>query len=210
MYKHIAIEGNIGSGKTTLAAMLAEEFSANCILESFEENPFLVKYYNDFEKYALHVELFFLNTRLKQLKAFFSETNTIETFFFSDFFFDKTKIFAQTHLRDESLQLFNSIFSELDQRYFLPDLVLYLHRPVSELKNNIEKRGRAMETDISDVYLKNLELNYRFAFENEKRFPVIWLNCGNKYAQLENAQFNFLKNIVEKKWEKGFHEMSLL
>lgn len=210
MYKHIAIEGNIGSGKTTLAAMLAEEFSANCILESFEENPFLVKYYNDFEKYALHVELFFLNTRLKQLKAFFSETNTIETFFFSDFIFDKTKIFAQTHLRDESLQLFNSIFSELDQRYFLPDLVLYLHRPVSELKNNIEKRGRAMETDISDVYLKNLELNYRFAFENEKRFPVIWLNCGNKYAQLENAQFNFLKNIVEKKWEKGFHEMSLL
>lgn len=210
MYKHIAIEGNIGSGKTTLAAMLAEEFSANCILESFEENPFLVKYYNDFEKYALHVELFFLNTRLKQLKAFFSETNTIETFFFSDFIFDKTKIFAQTHLRDESLQLFNSIFSELDQRYFLPDLVLYLHRPVSELKNNIEKRGRAMETDISDVYLKNLELNYRFAFENEKRFPVIWLNCGNKYAQLENAQFDFLKNIVEKKWEKGFHEMSLL
>ena len=210
MYKHIAIEGNIGSGKTTLAAMFAEEFSANCILESFEENPFLVKYYNDFEKYALHVELFFLNTRLKQLKAFFSETNTIETFFFSDFIFDKTKIFAQTHLRDESLQLFNSIFSELDQRYFLPDLVLYLHRPVSELKNNIEKRGRAMETDISDVYLKNLELNYRFAFENEKRFPVIWLNCGNKYAQLENAQFNFLKNIVEKKWEKGFHEMSLL
>lgn len=210
MYKHIAIEGNIGSGKTTLATMLSEVFSVPCILENFEKNPFLVKYYDDFEKYALHVELFFLTIRLKQLNHFFSETDLQGKTFFSDFIFEKTKIFAHTHLKDESLQLFEAIFSELDEKYFLPDLVLYLHRPVFELKSNIEKRGRAMENDIPNAYLKNLELSYRRAFENENRFPVIWLNCSDIYYQPNDIIFGKIKDLLNQKWENGLNEFNLI
>ncbi len=209
MYKYIAIEGNIGSGKTTLATMLSNELAAPCILENFEENPFLDKYYNDFEKYALHVELFFLMTRLNQLKRFFSEVKLHNKSFFSDFIFDKTKIFASTHLKEESLQLFETIFSELEENHFLPDLVIYLHRPVEELKRNINKRGRGMESDIPDSYLQSVENGYRKTFENEKRFPVIWLNCSNIYYQPNDTIFHKIKDLLNHKWENGLNELYL-
>ncbi len=210
MYKHIAIEGNIGSGKTTLAIMLSEALSSICILENFEENPFLIKYYNDFEKYALHVELFFLITRLKQLKMFFSEIKFHGQTFFSDFIFEKTKIFAHTHLKGDLLTLFNNIFSELEQNCFLPDLVLYLHRPATELKSNIKKRGRAMESEIPNTYLQNLESSYRLSFENEKRFPIIWLNCNDIYYQPNDIIFYKIKDLLNQKWENGLNECNLI
>ena len=149
-------------------------------------------------------------TRLNQLKKFFSEAEQNNKSFYTDFIFDKTKIFASIHLKEESLQLFENIFSELDEKHFLPDVVIYLHRPVDELKRNIFRRGRGMESDIPVAYLKSVEVGYRTAFENEKRFPVIWLNCGDIYYQPNDEIFKQIKNLLNQKWEKRLHELDFI
>ena len=151
-HKFIAIEGNIGSGKTSLSRKIARDYNAELILESFAENPFLPKFYKDPEKHSFSLELFFMSERYHQLKS-----KWIDDLFFStkvaDYFFMKSKIFAQNNLQSDELLLFNKLFEIMLSSLPYPDLLIYLHADVKRLQHNIKKRGRIFELNIKDEYL---------------------------------------------------------
>ena len=157
-YNHIAIEGNIGSGKTTLARMLAADYNVRLILEKFADNPFLPKFYKEPEKNAFPLELFFMAERYHQLKSN-KEQDLFQPQKISDYFFVKSKLFAQNNLKDDERQLFNRFFEIIFSSLPSPDLVVYLYSSIERLRKNIIKRGRDFEQDISDKYLENIQLN---------------------------------------------------
>ena len=151
-YKHIAIEGNIGSGKTTLASMLARDFKLRLILEEFEKNPFLPQFYESPENNAFALELFFMAERYHQFKNL-SRQDIFQPQIISDYFFVKSKLFAQNNLQFDEMQLFNRLFDIMFTSLSKPDLLVYLHSDIKRLQKNIKQRGRDFEQDISEISL---------------------------------------------------------
>src|SRR6056297_2363343 len=159
-YNFIAIEGNIGAGKSTLAAKLAEKHHAMLINEGFEDNSFLPKFYKDPEKYAFPLELSFLAERYQQLKDKLQAKDLFYPFVVADYFIAKSLVFAKKTLPSDEFtlysQLFNIIISSLPQ----PDLIVYLYLETKKLQQNIKKRGRPYEMDIEDDYLEKIQSSY--------------------------------------------------
>ena len=178
LYKHVAIEGNIGSGKTTLASMLANDSGARLILEEFATNPFLPKFYNDPDKYAFPLELFFMAERYYQLKNLDLQ-DLFQPYTVSDYFFIKSKIFAQNNLKTDEIQLFNKLFDIMLSSLSKPDLVVYLYADIARLQQNIKKRGREFEQDIFDGYLYNIQHKYLDYLKKQDDFPVLILDITN-------------------------------
>lgn len=159
-YRYIAVEGNIGSGKTLLATRLAQQYNAEIILEEFAENPFLAKFYEDANRYAFSLELSFLADRYNQLKEKLANGNLFHDYVVSDYIFDKSKIFAHINLNEDEYTLFQRMSDMLTLNLPKPDLLIYLHAPVSLLQNNITKRGREYEQNIDDSYLEKIQSGY--------------------------------------------------
>ncbi|HNS18674.1 MAG TPA: deoxynucleoside kinase [Bacteroidales bacterium] len=159
-YNHISIEGNIGAGKTSLALRLAAQFNARLILEQFEDNPFLPKFYQDPDKYAFPLELSFLASRFQQLKDQLPQQELFTSMTISDYFIYKSLIFARRTIRDDELMLFKRLFDLMASFLPKPDLLVYLHVDVDKLMNNIQLRGREYEQEIRDSYLRGIQENY--------------------------------------------------
>lgn len=171
-YPFIAIEGNIGAGKSTLAARLLEAMQAVPVNERFENNPLLPLFYKNPERYAFPVELSFLEDRYRQLTEELPAGKNIV----SDYFYAKSLVFAQVNLQGEELALFKRYYRIMEQQMRLPDLVIFLHREVDGLKDNIASRGRSYEQQISDDYLVRITQGYQAFFRSENRFPVLWVD----------------------------------
>lgn len=171
-YPFIAIEGNIGAGKSTLAARLLEAMQAVPVNERFENNPLLPLFYKNPERYAFPVELSFLEDRYRQLTEELPAGKNIV----SDYFYAKSFVFAQVNLQGEELALFKRYYRIMEQQMRLPDLVIFLHREVDGLKDNITSRGRSYEQQISDDYLVRITQGYQAFFRSENRFPVLWVD----------------------------------
>jgi len=169
---YIAIEGVIGAGKTTLAQMLAERLGARLVLEQFDENPFLPKFYEDPERYAFQTQLFFLLNRYKQQQEFF-QVDLFHRHVVSDYIFEKDKIFAYLTLRDDELRLYENVLSTIERNIPQPDLVIYLQSSVERLMANIKKRGRPMEHNITEDYIKELNEAYNYFFFRYKSTPLL-------------------------------------
>lgn len=159
-YHFIAIEGNIGAGKTTLAHMLARHFNARLILEQFADNPFLPKFYENPGQYAFPLELFFMAERYKQLKELVYTADLFQSVTISDYLFTKCLLFAKVNLPDQEFRLYQKFFEILQTQVVQPDLLIYLHAPVSKLQANIRKRNRPYERRIPDTYLFNIQEAY--------------------------------------------------
>ena len=201
LYSHIAIEGNIGSGKTTLATMLANDINARLVLEQFAENPFLPKFYSDPEKHAFPLELFFMAERYHQLKNL-KEQDLFKPQIVSDYFFVKSKLFAQNNLKKDEMQLFNRLFDIMLSSLSKPDLLVYLYSDVERLQQNIKNRGRDFEQNISDEYLQNIQDKYLDFLRKQSDFPVLLLD-------VTNVDFVTDKNIYDKIGELIFVEYSV-
>src|SRR5580693_341017 len=132
----IAIEGNIGAGKTTLAHMLARHFNARLILEQFADNPFLSKFYENPAQNAFPLELFFMAERYKQLKELVYTADLFQSVTISDYLFTKCLLFAKVNLPEQEFRLYQKLFEIIHQQLVQPDIVIYLHSPVSKLKQN--------------------------------------------------------------------------
>ena len=189
--RYIAVEGVIGAGKTSLAAMLGETLGAKVVLEKFEENPFLKDFYRDPERYAFQTQIFFLLTRYKQQQELF-QADLFHRFLITDYIFEKDKIFAYLNLQDEELKLYETLVASIERNIPAPDLVVYLQSNVDRLMRNIRSRARSYEASISETYIRDLNEAYNYFFFRYKTTPLLivnatgidFVNNGDQYEDL--------------------------
>ena len=207
----LVIEGNIGSGKTSLARLLAAEFNAKLILEQFAENSFLPKFYKDPERYSFPLELSFLADRYKQIKKELIYRDLFHPLVIADYFFSKTAIFARNTLKPDEFHLFRQIFDIVNDNIPKPDLYVYLHADANKLLKNIKKRGREYEQDINAEYLNSIQEGYFNYFRVIDSFPVLILDVNN-FDFVENIEhFKRVKEILFKsKYKLGINRSILL
>ena len=208
LYSHIAIEGNIGSGKTTLATMLANDMDARLVLEQFADNPFLPKFYSDPEKHAFPLELFFMAERYHQLKNL-KEQDLFKPQIVSDYFFVKSKLFAQNNLKKDEMQLFNRLFDIMLSSLSKPDLLVYLYSDVERLQQNIKNRGRDFEQNISDEYLQNIQDKYLDFLRKQNDFPVLMLDVTDVDFVSDVSIYKKINELLKKEYELGVHNFVL-
>lgn len=167
-YRFIAIEGNIGSGKTTLAHRLAAHYNGKLILEQFVDNPFLAKFYEDRERYAFPLELSFLAERYNQLKSQLLNRDMFQEIIIADYVITKSQLFARANLDENEYDLFQRMAEIMKSNLPKPDLIIYLHAPIAKLQQQIRKRGRPYEQQIKDEYLEQIGASYAAYLEQEQ------------------------------------------
>ncbi|MCA0236115.1 MAG: deoxynucleoside kinase [Bacteroidetes bacterium] len=202
-YQFVAIEGNIGVGKTTLCHRLAARFGCALVLEQFTDNPFLPPFYEQPERYAFPVELFFMTERHKQLLEHFGSPDLFTPFTVADYFFVKTLLFAKNNLSEEEFRLFQRLFSVLNATFPKPDLLLYLHRPVDVLLDQIRRRGREIERNISGAYLEDIQNAYLDYLKTETETPVVILELGDADFQRDDQVFQYIVELLHAPHETG-------
>jgi deoxyadenosine/deoxycytidine kinase len=177
-YHYIAIEGNIGAGKTTLAHLLSRKLNARLILEQFSDNPFLPKFYENPKQFAFPLELFFMAERYKQLKQMINTNDLFQNITISDYVFSKCLLFAKVNLAEEEFRLYQKLFDIIQQQLVFPDLIIYLHSPVEKLQKNIRKRNRAYEQTIPDEYLFNIQETYT-SYIKQHNIRTLFIDASN-------------------------------
>jgi deoxyadenosine/deoxycytidine kinase len=207
-YPFITVEGNIGVGKTTFSKMLADVFNYHIVLEEFADNPFLPKFYEQPERYAFSLELFFMAERYRQLGDL-RDQDLFSKGIVSDYFFIKSKLFAENNLTNDELLLFNRLSDIALKNLPKPDLIIYLHSKVSRLQENIKKRARSYEQNISDDYLLDIQNKYFDFFIKHTDFPVLIVDVSDVDFVNDANVFQQLVNLTANTYSKGLHRISL-
>jgi deoxyguanosine kinase len=192
--KYIAIEGVIGAGKTSLAKMVADKLNAKLVLESFEDNPFLEKFYKNPRRYALHTQMYFLLSRYKQLLEL-RQDDLFHNYIISDYIFEKDKIFAYLNLADDELELYEKMVAFIERNLQTPDLVIYLQSTVERLMANINKRARPAEKTMNETYISDLNEAYNYFFFRYKASRVMIVNATE--IDFVNNKFDFDELVAE-------------
>ena len=204
----IAIEGNIGAGKTTLAHMLARHFNARLILEQFADNPFLSKFYENPDQFAFPLELFFMAERYKQLKDLVYTADLFQSVTISDYLFTKCLLFAKVNLPDQEFRLYQKFFDILQSQIERPDILIYLHAPVSKLQANIRKRNRSYEQAIPDNYLFRIQEAYTH-YIRQHNVRTLFVDVTNADFLDNPAHLQVILDALERDTGEGQHFFSL-
>jgi len=190
-YPYIVVEGPIGSGKSTLAKLLANEYHANMFSEKAERNPFLPKFYEDMQHYALPTQLFFLFQRANQISEL-KQKDFFSSGVIADFFLQKDPIFAKLNLDDEEFKLYHQIYQHLELKAPTPDLVIYLQTPVELLRQRVQKRNINYEQRITREYLERIAESYSSYFHNNHDSNVLIVNNENIDLLEDKSALNIL------------------
>ena len=201
---YIAIEGVIGAGKTSLAKKISDRLKAKLILEQFEVNPFLEKFYSDRKRYAFQTQMFFLINRFKQQEEL-NQENLFTEFIVSDYVFEKDRIFAYLNLSGEELKLYESIFPLLSRSLRTPDLVVFLQSSVDRLMYNIKKRSRKIERNLTRSYIEELSDSYTHFFFRYTTTPLLIVNSTDIDFVNNERDFNELFKQIFRK-DRGVKE----
>jgi len=202
--RYIAIEGVIGAGKSSLASKLAEKLNASLIMEEFESNPFLEKFYDDRKRFAFQTQMFFLINRYKQQQNL-QQQNLFSNYIVSDYIFDKDKIFAYLNLAGDELKLYETIFPLLERDLVKPDLVIYLQSSIDRLMYNIKKRARKIEKSLSRSYITELYEAYNNFFFKYNNTPLLIVNTTEMDFVNRPKDFNELYAQIFRE-DRGFIE----
>jgi len=202
--RYIAIEGVIGAGKTSLAKKLSERLDANLILEEFETNPFLEKFYDDRKRYAFQTQMFFLINRYKQQEQLGQE-DLFAKYIVSDYIFDKDQIFAYLNLEGEELKLYENLFPLLQRSLRKPDLVIFLQSSTDRLMHNIKRRGRKIERNLTRGYISELSEAYNNFFFKYNNTPLLIVNSTEIDFINRQKDFDELYNQIFRD-DRGFIE----
>jgi deoxyguanosine kinase len=204
----IAIEGNIGAGKTTLAHMLARHFNARLILEQFADNPFLPKFYENPAQYAFPLELFFMAERYKQLKELVYTADLFQSVTIADYLFTKCLLFAKVNLPEQEFRLYQKLFEILQSQVVQPDILIYLHAPVSKLQTNIRKRNRRYEQGIPDNYLFSIQEAYT-QYIRQHNIRTLIIDVSNADFLDNAAHLQVVLDALDRDTGEGQHFFSL-
>ena len=209
-YHFIAVEGNIGAGKTTLCKKIAAQFGRRLILEQFTDNPFLPYFYKNPDRYAFPVELFFMTERHKQLETELAQLHLFQESIIADYYFVKTLLFAKNNLQDDEFRLFKRLFETLNARFPKPDLLVYLHRPVHDLMRHIKKRARPFEKDINEAYLTKIQHTYFEFFRGITDVPILIIDVENTDFENNQEHYNIVVNCLFEKYRNGMNQIRIL
>ena len=204
----ITVEGNIGAGKTTLTHLLAKHLNARLILEEFADNPFLPKFYENPQQYAFPLELFFMAERYKQLKDMLQTKDMFQTVTVSDYLFTKCLLFAKVNLPEEEFRLYQKLFDIMHQQLLFPDVLIYLHAPVSRLQENIRKRKRPYEQNIPDEYLFNIQETYT-SYIKQHNIKTIFIDASNADFLVNEKHLPVVLDALDKDYDVGQHYFTL-
>lgn len=194
-YEFIAIEGVIGAGKTSLARLISERRNAKLVLEEFEDNPFLPMFYQDRARYAFQTQLSFLASRFNQQKTLTSK-DLFSDFIVSDYLFDKDRIFARLNLGADEMALYDRIYNIMSGIAAKPDLVIFIQCSVERLLQNIYKRGREYEMEISADYLEELNEAYNHFFYHYDRSPLLIINANEIDFVNNEDHLQYIENQI--------------
>ena len=190
--KYIAIEGNIGVGKTTLAKFLANHFNGSLLLEEFAENKFLKLFYQT-KDYAFHSEMQFLLDRSLQMNTFFDQEHPIV---FSDFHIEKSLVFSKMNLSKSNYSIVENIHQSLFNNFPKPDMLIFLDSGIEHISKNIKSRNRDFEKDLGIEYLENLIKNYNFWLDKLK-VPVIKIDAQSIHYDNEKLLLKNLSSLLK-------------
>lgn len=208
-FKYIALEGNIGAGKTTVSKLLAHRLSAKLILEEFADNPFLPSFYEDREKWAFPLEMSFLAERYQQAFDNFPSPDLFSDVAVSDYMIWKSLVFARINLKPMEYELYQKFFKIMFERFPRPDLIVYLNKRTDRLMNNIRKRGRTYEQQISPEYLSSVHQSYMSFFKQLTEFPVIMLDTNDVDFLSDSKKMDQFLMIVQRDYSKGIHFLNM-
>ena len=197
--KNIVIEGNIGVGKTSLSKKLSKDLNKELILEGYMENPFLEKYYENPDRYALNVELTFLTDRCRQLSDFNNQMNFFNSGLVADYDIFKSLVFAGVSLKELDFNLFRKIYYYMTKDLFKSNLIIYLLQSSDQLLNNIKKRGRGFEKQITKNYLDKINNAYLTHLKNNPELKVIYIDVSDlNFVESEGHYLELLFRIKSK------------
>ena len=190
---HIAVEGSIGVGKTSLAKILSKKLECKLVLEEFEENPFLAEFYKDPQRFAFQTQLFFLLSRYRQ-QAELQQIDIFSKSIVSDYMFMKDRIFASLNLSDKEMPLYNNVANILEKTMIYPDLIIFLQSDTERLMQNIKMRGRKYESNMDSNYIDALNQIYNEFFFRYDKCSVLIINTNDiDFVNNEND----LKEIMD-------------
>ncbi|MBT8380431.1 MAG: deoxynucleoside kinase [Ignavibacteria bacterium] len=189
--RFIVIEGAIGVGKTSLAKKIRDRLDAKLVLEMFDNNPFLEKFYSDRERFAFQTQMFFLINRFKQQQELAQE-DLFTSYIVGDYLFDKDRIFAYLNLSKDELNLYESIYPLLERSLRKPDLTVYLQASTDRLMYNIKTRNRKVERALSRNYLDELSEAYNHYFFRYDNTPLLIVNATDLDFVNKDDDFNLL------------------
>ena len=207
-YRFITIEGNIGAGKTTLSHLLARHYNARLILEQFADNPFLPQFYENPAQYAFPLELFFRAERYKQLKDLVHTGDLFQSLTISDYLFTKCLLFARVNLPEQEYKLYQGLFEIMQSQLVQPDILIYLHAPVSKLQSNIRKRNRSYEQAIPDEYLINIQETYT-QYIRQHNIRTLFIDVANADFLGNEAHLKVVIDALENDSEEEQQYFSL-
>ncbi len=206
-YQYISIEGNIGSGKTSLATRIAKDYNARLILEQFEDNSFLPKFYKEPDRYAFPLELSFLAERYQQLKDNLSHQDLFKDFTVSDYFINKSLIFSRKTLQKEEYKLYHRLFEIISQMLPRPDLLVYLYSSIQRLQSNIKKRDRSYEQNIQDEYLQSIQESYFDFIRQQKDMRILIIDSNNLDFVENEDDYHKIVEVIFKEYPIGVHRI---
>jgi deoxyadenosine/deoxycytidine kinase len=201
----LTVEGNIGSGKTSLSKRLAKDIDATLILETFADNPFLQKFFVKQKDYALGMEMFFMAERYEQIKGAIDDWEQLERPVVVDYLFTKSLLYASNNLDDDEYKLFEKIFQILNPKLPSSNKIIYLHSHPDRLIANIFQRGREFEQTVRKDYLQSIEDRYMKHFERIDDCPILILDVSDADFVQQDKHYLEIKALIDQDHSNGIH-----